>query len=198
MHKITLPAKASQILDKAMLGKNLSAELNWKCEVDLDLHAIVRTKSATVTREVKVKKLFGSKIETKTFTATPGVTHIYYANHRRSEPYSGCCVWITEDQGVGNLGPKAPEVLHFEVPEALEEVLIYCHNFGTNKPFNTYDGVCTVKLGSFEIEVKLDSPERKMYCVIAKIVRTGDSLKLININEMVESSPQLADYSSIQ
>ena len=196
--KMVLPTKGSQLIDKAMLGNNISAELDWSYKVDLDLHCIVKTNEMSVTKEVKVKKLFGSKTEVKALNVKAGETHIYYGNNRRGSKFSGPCVWITPDQGVGNTGPKAPEVIHFEVPEAVEEALIYCHNFGTNQPFSTYDGVCTVKVGNFEIEVKLDSDERKTYCVIAKVIRTSGGLKLININEMVDSSPRLADYSSVQ
>ena len=167
-------------------------------EVDLDLHCIVKTKVASASRDVQVKKgLFKKVTETRTISSTNSKEHIYYGNRRNSSKFSGPCVWITEDQGVGNNGPKKPETLHFELPEAIEEVLIYCHNFGTNRPFSDYDAVCTVKVGDNELELKLDSNESKRYAVIAKITRVGENLKLININEMKNKEPKLGDYANL-
>jgi len=170
--KVTLKKKgdAAEITLKKKGATAVHAKLSWKKAVDLDLHAFYKTKEGK----------FG---------------HVYFSNKGRldKEPY----IALDEDAGVGNTAGDNEENIRIGQLDHLSSVLIATNIFrflgflSSGENFAKYDGKVVIETDSGDsIEVPLTSEEKGRWCLIAKIDNTGDTPRVININQVQKKEPK--------
>lgn len=154
--------------------KEIKIKLSWNKGVDLDLHAIYKTKIG----------------KTKT---------IYFSNKGRldKEPF----IRLDKDSGVGNKSGDNEENITISKLDNFESVLFVVNIFrflSKDESFSKYDGKVTIatNLGD-EYIVPLTSTELGKWAVIAKLENKTEP-KIININKIVKDEPKISDYDNFE
>lgn len=169
--ELKLPAKIilKQKGEEACLPlKNLHTTLTWTSDIDLDLYAYYKTKNND-----------------------EGCVSFCDEGSLTSFPY----IFLDQDAGVGDVGGDNEENLYINDLSQHEHILIAVNIF--NKPmarFSDYDGLITIKSEGKTYEVPLTATERGSYCIIAHIDNSEFSPKLININKVQDTEPEIENF----
>lgn len=155
----------------------LTVTLSWTQAIDLDLHALYRTRDGKT-------------------------GEVYHENRGtlKSFPF----IRLDDDAGIGNTGGNNEENLYITSLAEMEYVLIavniyqergFFSLFKKKDNFARYDGKIFIQpdIGQ-ELEIPLSSTESGSWCVVTGIENRGDKLKVLNINAVTSKKPELKQW----
>ncbi len=182
-------------------GKNTNkfkGSLKWKSAVDLDLCCMYKLKNdaPAVKRNWFMKIimfLFGWMMSDDTVTnSSCSEGRVYYGNlgNAQRAPF----ITLSGDEGVGDSGGNNQEDMIFHDMSKIESAIIVANIFNKTTSFSEYDGSVEVEGGNTRFIVPLSEKKRGSWCVVAKIDNTGDETKLINVNKVLSTKPNLRNF----
>jgi tellurite resistance protein TerA len=173
-----------------MSSGQISAALNWKANVDLDLHCFYSTKA--VAGEKKSGGFFASLFGSGNSGREAQSGHIYFGARGKigQFPY----IELDQDAGVGDQGGDNEENIRLGDVAVIDQAIIVANIF--NKPnarFATYDGAVTIFAGERSIEVPLMESAPGAWCIIAQIDNRSGVPSIVNINQTQKAKPERPD-----
>lgn len=175
--------KAKEFSDISSKFAHIIVTLSWTYKVDLDLHALYRTKDGRI-------------------------GEIYHENHGslRAFPF----MKLDGDAGVGKTGGDNEENLTIKSFAEMEYVLIAVNIFQEKgmfssvsslwkkESFSHYDGKVIIQPDNGQdIEIPLSSVENGEWCVVAGIQNRGETLRILNVNAVTAKKPDLKQLKNL-
>ena len=175
---VSIPQSGKELSEFTEKVKKLSAVLQWRAAVDLDIHAFYRLKSGK----------------------SDGHVGFYSKGKVNKSPY----IHLDKDMGVGNIQGDNKEVITIGSLVDVDVILIASNIYrifgflSKDDNFSRYDGeVKIVTNNSDEIVVPLTTSTPGKWCAIALIDNSDPYCPIItNINEVCQSEPKIDDYLS--
>ena len=176
--------------EEVISGNWLHVALSWNTEVDLDLSVIYEIREDTPTKLSPLRKLFPGY-----FDRLEGLVDFENPGSKVDRPR----IWLDKDVGVGDTVAKTgnEENIYFEDLSCTWNSLVIANIFEKRLAnFGSYDAVVRFYYGEGgEVEVPLTSPHPGSWCIVALIDNTGQSPKLVNLNQTLSFRPKVVSFT---